>query len=121
MQSDDKKTTTAATPVQRPRFRRWFAGGFGLVFAAMLLLVRMTSMHSSGQYATESPLWRFYADGIPRLFSSSTLGPGSGGGSALVETALFHLLFSAVGGCVGVGVAWCVGGARNRGAASTTT
>src|SRR5262245_61135663 len=105
MEADDKSTPRAATPVRRPRrLWLWFAGGFLLVFVGMLLLVQMTAMHRSGQYAVRSPLWRYYADGLLRLFRRSTLVPASGGGSALLETALFHVLFSAAGGSAATAV-----------------
>jgi hypothetical protein len=118
MGADGNSTPDATTPVRRPRRRRlWFAGGFAVVFVAMLLLVHTTAMHRSGQYAVRSPLWQYYADGLPRLFRPSTLGPASGGGSALLETALVHLLFSAAGGGAAVAIGWRVGKLRNRRAA----
>jgi hypothetical protein len=115
MKAHDKPTASAATPVRRPRrLWPWFAGGFLLVFVGMLLLVHMTAMHPSGQYAARSPLWQYYADSLPRLFGPSTLGPASGGSSALLETALIHLLFSTAGGAAVTAVGWCVGRLRNR-------
>jgi hypothetical protein len=118
METDGKSTASAASPVRRPRrLWLWFAAGFLLVFVGMLLFVHMTAMHRSGQYAVRSPLWQYYADGLPRLFGPSTLGPASGGSLALLETALFHLLFSAAGGAAVATVGWCVSRLRSRRAA----
>ncbi len=96
-------------PVNIPRPRRlwfWFAGGFLLVFVAILLLTKMTAMHPSGQYAERYPLWKYYGVMVPRQFGPSVLGPGRADTSAMVETGIFHLLFSAAGGCVAVAVGW---------------
>jgi hypothetical protein len=97
------------TAIRRPRrLWLWFAGGFLIAFVGMLLMVRMTVMHSSGQYAVQLPLWQYYADALPRLLGPSTLGPASANGSALPETALFHLLLSAAAGGAATAVGWCV-------------
>src|SRR5262245_34150027 len=99
MKAEGKSTASAASSVRGPRrLWLWFVAGFLLVFVGMLLLVTMTAMHPSGQYAVQYPLWRYYAIGLPRLFGYSALGPASGGTSALMETGGFHLLFSAIGG-----------------------
>jgi hypothetical protein len=114
MEADDKSTASAATPVRRPRrLWLWFAGGFLLVFAGMLLLVHKTDVRRmrprpSGQ-EVRYPLWQYYADDIPM---AAALGPEDS--SALRETALFHLLFSAAGGGAGAAVGWCVGRLRSR-------
>jgi hypothetical protein len=118
MEADGKSAPNATVPARRPRRQRlWFAGGFLLVFVGMLLLVHMTALHRSGRYAVRSPLWRYYADSIPRLFGTGTLGPASGCDTVLLETALLHLLFSAAGGTAGVAVGWSVGRLRSRRAA----
>jgi hypothetical protein len=105
-------------PVRRTRrLLPWFAGGFLLVFIGMLLLVTMTTMHPSGQYVVRYPLWQYYGVMVPRLFGPSTLGPASGGSSALVETGVFHLLFSAAGGCAAGAVGWCIHRLQSRRAA----
>ena len=115
MVAKSKSTASSATAVRQPsRLWLWFAGGLLLVFVGMLLLVDMTAMHSSGQYAVRSPLWLFYADGIARVFGPSTLGPASGSGSALLETALLHLLFSVAGGGTGAAIGWCISKLRSR-------
>jgi hypothetical protein len=75
MEGGDKSTASAATSIRRPRrLWLWFAGGFLIAFVGMLLMVRMMVMHSSGQYAVEVTLWQHYADALPRLFGTSTLG-----------------------------------------------
>jgi hypothetical protein len=118
MEFDGKSIAGAATPIRRPRrLWLWFAGGFLIAFVGMLLLVRMIVMHSSGQYAVEIPLWQYYADALPRLLGPSTLGPSSANGSALPETALFHLLLSAAAGGAAAAVGWCILKFRKRGAA----
>jgi hypothetical protein len=115
MEADGKSTAGAATAVRRlRRMWLWFAGGFLLVFVGMLLFAHTTAMHRSGQYAVRSPMWQYYAEGLPRLFGPSTLGPASGDSSALVETALFHLLFSAVGGGAAAVAGWGVHKLRSR-------
>lgn len=115
MEGDGKSTARVATPARRPRrLWLWFLSGFLVVFVGMLLLVHMTAMHRSGRYAVRSPLWHYYAGGIPRLFGTNTLGASSGGESALLETALFHLLFSTAGGGSGAALGWCVGRSRSR-------
>lgn len=97
--------------IQVRRTRRlwlWFAAGFLPVFVAMLVLLHMTVLHRSGQYAVRLPLWRYYADGIARQFSSSAFGSASQSDWVLVHTAFFHLLFSVVGGSVLTAIGWCL-------------
>jgi hypothetical protein len=96
--------------VNRPtRLWHWFAGSFALVFVAMLVLVKITSMHPSGQFAVRSPLWKYYAVALPRAIGPSKLGPASGAGSPLAKTIAQHLAVSAAGGCVGLGIGWMIG------------
>jgi hypothetical protein len=71
-------------------------------------------MHPSGQYAVRYPLWQYYGAMLPPLFGRSTLGPASGGTSALVETGVFHLLFSGAGGCAAAAVGWWVRRLQSR-------
>lgn len=86
----------------------WFAGSFAVVFVGMLFLVKITSIHPSGQFAVRSPLWKYYAVALPRAVGPSTLGPASGAGSALAKTIAQHLAVSAGGGCVGLGIGWMI-------------
>ena len=110
--------TATRIPVRRPRrLWLWFMAGFVLVFVGMLLVVRVTAMHPSGQYAVHYSLWQYYADGLPQLFGPSTLGPASGGESALVGAVLFQMMFSMVGGAAAIGVRWGIGRFRSRRAA----
>jgi hypothetical protein len=103
---------TANSSMDRPaqtaprRCRRWFAGGFAVVFVGLLLFYPVIGMHPSGQFAVREHLWAFYADAMPRLFGPSTLGPGSSNSGALVGVAAEHLALSALGGCVAAGVGW---------------
>jgi hypothetical protein len=115
METGNNPTVNIAGSVHRLcRLWLWFASGFLLVFVVMLLLVRMTMMHPSGQYVVRYPLWRYYGVMVPRLFGPSTLGPVSGGTSILVETVAVHLLFSAAGGCAAAAIGWGVCRFRNR-------
>ena len=107
MEAGSNATGSIASPVRQPRkLWRWFAGGFLLVFIGMLLLVTMTAMNPSGEFAVRSSLWRYYLVMVPRMFGTTTLGPASGGASGLVVTSLFHLLLSAGGGCAAASIGW---------------
>ena len=115
MKAHDIPTVIAATSVRRGHLL-WplFAGGFVLVFVGMLFLVPMTAMHPSGQYAVRGPLWLYYWYGLSVVFGPSIVGPVSGNDSALLETALSHLLLSAAGGSAATAVGWSVGRLRSR-------
>jgi hypothetical protein len=93
----------------------WFVSGFLVVFVGMLLIVKMTEVHPSGQYAVRCPLWQYYVIFAPQLFATSTLGPASGSASTLLETGMFHLLFSGVGDGATAALGWCVRRMRSRG------
>jgi hypothetical protein len=107
-----------AGSLRRPRrLWLWFAGGFVVVFVAMLVMVKTTTLHPSGQFAFRSPLWKYYAVALPRAIGPSTLGPASGAGSALMITIAQHLAVSAAGGCVGLGIGWVIGRRKSRSSA----
>lgn len=100
----DGTVSTGVPATVRPprRLWLWFAAGFFPVFIGMLLLVTMTAMHPFGQHAVRAPLWHYYRVTVPQLFGGpSTLSPASGGTSALIETVVFHVLCSGVGGRFG--------------------
>lgn len=107
-------TTKAIAPVRRPRLWPWFIVGFLLVFVGLLLFFTRILMHPSGAYAVEYPLWRYYGSVIPRLFGVRYLGPATVNDSYLLPTVAFHLLLSAGGGCVALGLGWLIRRLRNR-------
>jgi len=110
MEGEVKSTDSNAKPVPRPRLRwLWFAGGFLLVFVGLLLLVDVTAMHPSGPYVVRYQLWRYCLANPLRSSGRSTLGPGSGGTSQFVETALVHLVLSAAGGGAATALGWGAG------------
>jgi hypothetical protein len=113
MDSDDNTSASAPGPVRRRgRLWLWFAAGFLLAFSAMLLLVHMTAMHPSGQFAVRYPLWQYYVVVFPRAFGTTTLGPAGDESSAVIEVLGVHVLLAAGAGCVAAGVGWCL---RRRG------
>jgi hypothetical protein len=83
----------------------WFVAGFLIVFVGMSLTVTMPTMHPSGQMVVASKLWQYYVIEIQRaLHSSGHFGPATGNSSAAVTTALQHVLFSAAGGALMLGI-----------------
>lgn len=84
----------------------WFVVGFLFVFIGMSFTVTMYSMHPSGEYVTEYSLWEYYWIEIPRGFGPQSLGPATGSSSAARRTAFEHLLLSAGGGAVCLGIGW---------------
>jgi hypothetical protein len=93
----------------------WFSAGFLLVFVALSLAVPMFSMHPSGEAVVRTRLWQYYAIEIPRALRPwSPLGPATGSSSAVVITALWHLLLSAAGGAAMLGIRWLIGKLRRR-------
>jgi len=120
MNAERRPTADVTTTVHRTRrLRLWFAAGYLVVFVGMLFLVHIIAIHTSGRYATEYPLWRYYADGLSRLFGTSTLGPASTGALPLVETALLHVLLSTLGGGAAAVVGWSVLKLRSRNTAES--
>lgn len=107
MEAESNPTGKATPPIrQSRRLGWWFVAGFLLVFVAVLLLVPMTAMHPSGQFAVKYRLWQYYLIVVPRTFGPSTLGPASDSTSALAATLGQHLLVSFAGGSAAVGLAW---------------
>lgn len=107
-------TTQTTAPARRPRLWPWFVVEFLLVFVGLLLFYTRLQMHSSGAYAVDYPLWRYYGSAIPRLFGVRHLGPATGADSYLLPTVTFHLLLSAGGGCVALGLGWLRRRLRSR-------
>jgi len=107
-ESDSK--TTQGQPVRRRGLWLWFAAGFLIVFVGMLLTVRIYSVHPSGEYVVACRLWRYYVIEMQRaVHSSRFLGPTTRSSSAALTTAFQHVLFSALGGAVTLGIGWVVG------------
>jgi hypothetical protein len=100
------------TPNQLPRRRSlwpWFAAGFLLVFVGMTLVVNMYWMDPSGEFIARGKLWEYYLAEIRRATNSPrTLGPATGSTEAAVSTAFQHVLTSAVGGAILLGIGWGV-------------
>jgi hypothetical protein len=100
---------------RKRRLWAWFAAGFLLVFIGMSLTVTMYSMHSSGQYVVGYKLWQYYLVEIQRaLQPTQALGPTTGSTAAAVTTLVQHLLCSAVGGAVMLGIGWVVHKVKGR-------
>lgn len=93
-----------AESIVRPRrLRRWFLGGFALVFVAMLLLMNQYSY--TGEVVVRCKLWQFYFMEIRRaLTSSGALGPTSGSGGHAFMMFLQHLGIASVAGLMSLGV-----------------
>jgi hypothetical protein len=107
-----EKSDTSENQKQSGRKRHlwlWFVAGFLMGFLAMSLTITMYSMHPSGNAVVGCKLWEYYLIEIQRALSSSgNLGPATGSSSAAVTTAFQHILFSAVGGAVMLGIGWGV-------------
>jgi hypothetical protein len=87
----------------------WFVAGFLVVFIGMSLTVTIYSMHPSGNVVIGRKLWQYYVIEMQRALSvNQAFGPATGDSSALVPTAFQHLLCSAVGGAVMLGIGWVV-------------
>jgi hypothetical protein len=87
---------------------RWFALGFVLVFVGMALGVTTYTMLPSGDGVLRCRLWQYYIIEFRRAAGPNHLGPASGSTPAAIETAVFHVLFSALGGLVLTGIGWAV-------------
>mgnify|MGYP003109604076 CR=1 FL=1 len=62
------KSPAEAAPTVRPRrLRRWFLGGFAIVFVAMLIL--MNQYYYTGDALVQCKLWQFYLLGMRRARS----------------------------------------------------
>ena len=91
-------------PTVRPRrLRRWFLGGFALVFVAMLIL--MNQYFYTGDALVQCKLWQFYLMEIRRAFTSSgALGPTTGSGGHAFMMFLQHVGIACVGGLISLGI-----------------
>ncbi|WP_063823058.1 hypothetical protein [Rhodopirellula baltica] len=91
-------------PTVRPRrLRRWFLGGFAIVFAAMLIL--MNQYFYAGDALVQCKLWQFYLMEIRRAFTSSgALGPTTGSGGHAFVLFLQHVAIAGVGGLISLGI-----------------
>ena len=94
-------------PVRKRRLRRWFVAGFVIVFLVLALAVNMYPWNLRGDAIVRCKLWEYYTIEIERAFSSSkAMGPTSGSSSRAITTAALHLLVSATGGAVALGIGW---------------
>lgn len=91
-----------------PRLLLWFAAGFGVTFAGMLLVMPQAAMHPSGAFVVSCRLWRYYLIEARNAFgpSAHTLGPATGGMGRLMTVALEHVVCSALGGALVAGIVW---------------
>ena len=98
------KPPAETTPTIRPhRLRRWFLGGFALVFVAMLIL--MNQYFYTGDALMQCKLWQFYLMEIRRAFTSSgALGPTTGSGGRALMMFLQHVGIAGVGGLISLGI-----------------
>lgn len=88
----------------RPRrLRRWFFAGFAIVFVGMLLFTKQ--YFYTGMSVMECKLWRFYLLEMQRAsIYPNALGPTSGSGMQALIVFATHLVASAVGGFITMGV-----------------
>ncbi|MGD9128256.1 MAG: hypothetical protein PVH19_12840 [Planctomycetia bacterium] len=107
MKIDDRQNeTTEEKPASKRRLWLWFVVGFLVVFLVMSFAMKMLALHPSGQFARYCPLWKYYIIEIRRAMgpSSRMLGPTSGCSAAAITVAFQHILCSAVGGFVSLGM-----------------
>jgi hypothetical protein len=96
-------------PKRKRRLWLWFAAGFLIVFIGMCCGITMYPMHPSGNAVIGCKLWQYYLMEFPQMFSPyETLGPATGSSATLAITVFEHLLCSAIGGAVMVGIGWIV-------------
>ena len=110
-------STPGDTPNQAPRRRGlwlWFVAGFLFVFVGMALVVNMYWMDPSGEFIARGKLWQYYLVEIGRATSTQSLGPATGSTSAALSTVFQHVLISAVGGAVLLGIGWGVRRIKGR-------
>ena len=94
------------TPSPRPRLWLWFAAGFFLVLIGMSFLP-MDFYDGRALYRTTA--WHYYLLEIQRAWNSTGhLGPTSGSSAHAASIAFQHLLFSAIGGAISMGIGWLI-------------
>jgi len=80
----------------------------------MSLSITMFVMHPSGQSVAEVKLWEYYLVEMSRFsVGPRTLGPATGT-SSLFTVASQHVLISAAGGAVMMGIGWVIRRVRRR-------
>jgi hypothetical protein len=114
MDSAPGTSSPAGTTGHRVCLRWWFVWGFLLVFIGMLLFVHSHTMLPSGGGIVSVSLWQHYLIEARRTFSSSDLGPISGGGSAAMMTFFQHVLCAALGGAAMLGIGFAAGKLKDR-------
>jgi hypothetical protein len=103
------------TAVAKPQLQYWFLAGFLLVLITMALTVTSYTFTPSGSGIMACKLWKYYQIELSRAFSGNrALGPTSGSTNAAMIVAIEHLLISATGGLIAVGIGWAVGKYRRK-------
>ncbi len=104
----DTAPPAGAMPASGPRSRLWlwFVAGFLVVLIGMMFL----SMYFyDGRAVYRTSVWHYYLLEIQRAWNSTgKLGPTSGSSTHAVSIAFQHVLFSAIGGAVMMGIGWLV-------------
>jgi hypothetical protein len=96
-------------PKRKRRLWLWFVAGFLVVFIGMSFAITMHPMHPSGNAVIECKLWQYYLMEMQQMFSAyETYGPATGISAAFTTTVFEHLLCSAIGGAVMLGIGWIV-------------
>jgi len=96
-------------PARKRRLWIWFLAGFLIVFLGLSLTKTMYPLNRSGTAVIECKLWEYYVIEVQRAaHSSGNLGLTTGSTETAITIASQHLLFSAVGGGVMVGIALMV-------------
>lgn len=99
------ETAPRSTP-KRPRLRKGFFVGFAIVFVG-LLMKETNVLVPGGNGVMSVPVFRYYLIELQRaVHSSGNLSLTSGAGPAAIVFLFQHSLCSAVGGVIGLGIAW---------------
>ncbi len=97
------------------RLRSWFLTGFLLVLITMSLTVTQYSSDPTGSVIMGCKLWKYYQIEFNRALSGNrAIGPTSGFTDSAIIVGIEHLLISAAGGIIAIGLGWAVGRYRRK-------
>ena len=100
-------TAPRSTP-KRPGLRKGFLFGFAIVFVG-LLMKETNVLLPGGNGVMSVPVFRYYLIELQRaIHSSGNLSLTSDAGPAAMVFLFQHSLCSAVGGVIGLGIAWVI-------------